>query len=60
MLDNLDHSDANYALAVEHGRYLAALRHALRALRRAQGQDDLDLWRTRASGCFRRRHDDER
>jgi hypothetical protein len=54
MVENLNHNDGVYALAVQLGDYRTASRVAIRALRR--GAVPRDLWNLRLRQSLARRH----
>jgi hypothetical protein len=54
MVENLNHNDGVYALAVQLGDYRAAARLAIRALRR--GTLERELWTLRLRQSLARRH----
>ena len=56
MTENLWHNQEAYVLAIELGRYRAAARECVRALRRSAKNENQELWRDRLRGSFRRRH----
>jgi hypothetical protein len=54
MVENLNHNDGVYALAIQFGDYRAAARLAIRALRR--GTLERELWTMRLRQSLARRH----
>ena len=52
-VENLDHNDGIYSLALQFGDYRAACRQAIRAIRRA---GRTEIWMLRLQGSFRRRN----
>jgi hypothetical protein len=54
MVENLNHVDGCYALALQFGDYRAAAWQAIRALRR--GTVERELWTMRLRGGLARRH----